>query len=574
MSLFSGTSYPAMVHGSDVSPRWVMKPRSRASSLTLAMGSVAFVDHEGHVVPVDAKGKVQESLTLAIPGASERAQAHPLGDAWLVFSGGRGDTELALVRAGRKKPQPFTEGDHPIQACSVSVDGIAIARASCVELWTHAGKRKWLRKTDCEHVAVALSGATFLALSEDGTLTSYSVVTGEPKDTLRLAGTEAASTWRLALAGRERALLTLGEHVVVVDTATLKVIRRIKTRGPITHLCADADGAVAGFSDGWVQAIDLKGGEAATPVPAHENAELRALALDKTTLYSTCGHKVCAWERASLGVLASSKSPVTAISALGSLVVAGDRAGLLRVLHADTEVARLSLGQEITALRAVSDTSIVAVTARVLVALSAPWKLPKIISLRSPATAFTADASYAFVGTLEGAVDVYDLESDSHLTRYSLSEADVSALALLPGGKLAVGTGAIDGRVFIVDAVAAEVRHRVEAHDEAFGVTCIATEPRGRIVASGSDDGSVALIDPGKGRVLARVRLPETPASIAFEATGKRFICTFADGKAAVVDLADRAKVLALDLRGATHVAWGAAPMFGHADGRVATYSV
>jgi hypothetical protein len=269
---------------SQVSPRWVLKPRARAASLSVALGSVAFVDHAGNVVPVDAKGKAQDSLTFAIPGGSEHAEAHPLGDAWLIFHAGRGDTELALVRAGRKKPQPFTEGADSIQACSVSVDGIAIARARSVELWTHAGKCKWVRATEGAHVAVALSGPTFLALSTEGTLTSYSVVTGEPKDTLRLAGTEPASTWRLALAGRERALLTLGEHVVVVETATLKIARRIKTRGPITHLCADAEGAVAGFADGWVQAIDLKSGEAAPPLRAHENAELRALAMDKTTL--------------------------------------------------------------------------------------------------------------------------------------------------------------------------------------------------------------------------------------------------------------------------------------------------
>ncbi len=567
-----------MGHAAALTPRWVFKPKSRAESLSPTAGSIAFVDHDGNVVPVDAKGKAQLAVPLSTTSSHRPARmlAHPLGDAWLVWAVGSedGDTELSLVRQGRKKAQPFTEGDLPIQACFVSVDGIAVARSASVELWTHAGKRKWMRKTEGAHVAVALSGATFLALSEEGALTSYSVVSGEPKESLRLAGTEPASTWRLALAGRERALLALGEHIVVVDTATMKVVRRIKTRGNITHLVADAEGAIAGFADGWVQAIDLKSGDAAPPLHAHENAEVLALALDKTTLYSTCGLRLCAWERASLGVLPASQSPVTAISSFGGLVVAGDRAGLLRILANGDEVGRLSLGQEVTALRAVSETTVVAVTTRALISLSAPWKLPRIISLRSPATAFTADAGYAFVGTLEGAVDVYDLTSDSHVTRYSLSEADVSALALLPGGKLAVGTGAIDGRVFIVDAVAAEVRHRVEAHDEAFGVTCIAAEPRGRLVASGSDDGSVALIDPGKGKVLARIRLPETPASIAFEASGKRFICTFADGKAAVVDLADRAKVLALDLRGATHVTWGTSPMFGHADGRVAAYSV
>ena len=51
-------------------------------------------------------------------------------------------------------------------------------------------------------------------------------------------------------------------------------------------------------------------------------------------------------------------------------------------------------------------------------------------------------------------------------------------------------------------------------------MTCLAADPRGRIVASGADDGSIALIDPVKGKILARLRVRETPISLAFDKRG------------------------------------------------------
>ena len=89
------------------------------------------------------------------------------------------------------------------------------------------------------------------------------------------------------------------------------------------------------------------------------------------------------------------------------------------------------------------------------------------------------------------------------------------------------------------------------------------------IVASGGDDGSIALLDPAKGRVLARLRVNETPVSLAFEPAGRRLACVFADGTAALLTLAKSASVTDLGLRGATHVAWGDEPIVGFRDGRV-----
>ncbi|HVJ90810.1 MAG TPA: hypothetical protein VM580_13485, partial [Labilithrix sp.] len=91
---------------------------------------------------------------------------------------------------------------------------------------------------------------------------------------------------------------------------------------------------------------------------------------------------------------------------------------------------------------------------------------------------------------------------------------------------------------------------------------------RGRIVASGGDDGSVALLDPAKGRVLAKLRVNETPTSLAFEPSGRRLACVFADGTAALISFAQKsATVSDLGVRGATRVAWGDGPVIGFKDG-------
>jgi hypothetical protein len=139
----------------------------------------------------------------------------------------------------------------------------------------------------------------------------------------------------------------------------------------------------------------------------------------------------------------------------------------------------------------------------------------------------------------------------------------------LTGATLVVGTGALDGRVLFVDVAEAKVVHRVSPHEEAFGVTCLSADARGRIVASGGDDGQIALLDPAKGRILARIRVAETPMSMAFEPSGRRLACVFADGTAAVVTFASSgATVSDLGVRGASHVAWGDSIVFGFKDGR------
>ncbi|MFO0671627.1 MAG: PQQ-binding-like beta-propeller repeat protein [Polyangiaceae bacterium] len=190
------------------------------------------------------------------------------------------------------------------------------------------------------------------------------------------------------------------------------------------------------------------------------------------------------------------------------------------------------------------------------------------VLLDEPATALALDATYAFAGR-HGAVHVYDVARGVSVTQYELSEAAISALVRLPGALLVVGTGALDGRVFVVDVAQAKVVHRIDAHQEAFGCTSLACEPRGRLFASGSDDGTVALVDPAKGRVLARVRLTETPVSLAFDPTGRKLAAVLANGTAVVVSLDQKAAVSTLDVPHAARVTWSDALVIGLTDGRL-----
>jgi outer membrane protein assembly factor BamB len=353
-----------------------------------------------------------------------------------------------------------------------------------------------------------------VTIEEDGGLLFVNKQ-GEEEGTLRLASVDPPDTWRLAKLTWTQLVLAMGDWLVWIDGDSRKVIRRVRARGKVADIVVEGPKLVARLEDGLTQAFDAATGEA----------------------------KVAA--------------PITAICARGDLVISGDKAGRVRI-QKNEAVTKKELA--------------VAATARVLLRAPKPWATPKPVAMRSPSSAFAADDAYAFAGTMSGSVDVYDLENGKAVTSYDLSEDDrITALARLPGALLAVGTGALDGRVLLVDVAEAEVVHRIEPHQEAFGVTCLATDPRGRIVASGADDGTVVLIDPAKGRILARLRMPETPASLAFEQSGRKLVCAFADDTAAIITLGSKgASVDEVDVHNVAKVAWASSgPVFGLGDGNI-----
>jgi WD40 repeat protein len=370
-----------------------------------------------------------------------------------------------------------------------------------------------------------------VTVEEDGTL----LFTGKSDDdqgTLRLASVDPPDTWRLAKLSWTQLVLAMGDWLVWIDGDSRRVVRRVRARGKVADLVVEGERVVARIEDGLTQTFNAQTGEP----------------------------KVAA--------------AVTAIAARGELVIAGDKNGRVRILRGEggAELASLSAGESVLGVHLTKREMALAATARVLVRAPKPWSAPRPVALRSTASAFAADDLYAFTGTMNGGVDVYDLENGRPVTAYALSQDDrITALARLPGALLAVGTGALDGRVLFVDVAEAKVVHRLTPHQEAFGITSLACDARGRIVASGGDDGLVALLDPAKGRVLARLRVPETPVALAFEQSGRKLACAFADGTAAIVTLtAKGAKVDDVAVRNVARVAWGGSfPAFGLNDGAV-----
>ena len=544
----------------------------------VARGDGAFaVEETGALGVYDAEGK--RTSEIALPSGA--VQAQPFAEAWLCRVPGMPHLAPSNARPVRGKPSVFADGGSDVTAFAVAVDGVAVARIDSLELWTHAGKQRW--SVPGSWVAITIVTGHVIALGEDGALVFTAMRDGSTVGTLRLASTEPATDWRLACIDAARVVLALGDWLVWIDVATKKTIRRVRTRDKVISLAADAGWVVAGTDTGWVQAFAADTGEAGATFEAQEGG-VRALALGKKTLFSggsgASGKKaaVHAWPRASLDVQKRAVAPVTALASRGDLVALGDGAGNVRILRGTTEVWARPVGDALTAVHLARGNVLIAATTRVI--LHSPLlptgagaeEAPRPLALRAQATAFAADDDYAFAGTDSGSVDVYDLAEATHVTSYALSDGDVTALARLPGKLLVVGTGALDGRVFVVDVTEAKVLHRMEPHDEAFGVTCLACDPRGRIVASGADDGSIALIDPLKGKILARLRVRETPTSLAFDNEGRRIACVFADGTAGLVKLGPRGATIediALQSPRAVRVAWGDDAVFGFADGAV-----
>jgi len=542
---------------------------SGALALALRGDGVAAVEESGVLGSYDAEGK--RTAETALPKGA--VQAVPFADAWLVRVPATTSLAPSNARPVKGRLAVFADGGTDVTAFAVAVDGVAVARTGSLELWTHAGKQRW--SVSGAWVAVSIVPGHVVALAEDGSLVFTAMRDGVTAGTLHLASTEPATDWRLAAipaheGAPARVVLALGDWLVWIDLATKKTIRRVRARDKVTALVADGEWVVCATDTGWVHAFASDSGEPGGAFVTEQGA-ITSLALGKNTLFSGGANPaVRAFPRAKLDLAKRASAPVTSLAARGDLVAVGDGAGNVRVFRGGAELAARPLGESIISVHVARAELLVAATTRVILRSAPPWDAPRPLALRTPASAFAADEDYGFAGTDLGSVDVYDLASATHVTSYALSDGEVTALARLPGKYLVVGTGALDGRVFVVDVTEPKVVHRLEPHDEAFAVTCLACDPRGRIVASGADDGSIALIDPAKGKVLARLRVRETPISLAFDGDGRRLACVFADGTAGLVKLGPRGATMEdICLTGAARVAWGEEAVFGFLDGRV-----
>jgi len=490
-----------------------------------------------------------------------RLEAH--GDGWLAV--GPGEHHVTRHLGGRVTRHAL--GASAVVGFAAAGEQLAVARAGGLELWTFSDTCRWT--VEGAFVAVALAGRTVVGIRADGEIVFASQLKGAVTGTLKLGVPEPASGWRLAPLDGNRVALALGEWLVIVDVAAQKVVRRSRARGEVSSFAANDSRLVAGLKDGWVQLFDAFTGEARGAQKVHDGPVAAVAAAGSSLFTAAARGPLALWDQSAIEAAARAGAPVTALGSRGAFVASGDRNGRVRLFAGVEEVASLRLDGPIGATLVRPDDSVVVAAGGVLVCLDKPWKTPRPVLLDEPATALALDATYAFAGTEHGAVHVYDVARGVSVTQYELSEAAISALVRLPGALLVVGTGALDGRVFVVDVAQAKVVHRIDAHQEAFGCTSLACEPRGRLFASGSDDGTVALVDPAKGRVLARVRLTETPVSLAFDPTGRKLAAVLANGTAVVVSLDQKAAVTTLDVPHAARVTWSDALVIGLTDGRL-----
>jgi hypothetical protein len=542
-----------------------------------ASGGAAAAVHDRALVHYDAKGAQVGSFELGKRGESVAR----FGDEWLVLI----EKQKHLLRVSEAGEAtaggPFAAGKAAIDAFAVGRDDtVVLVRGETVELWSRHDKRQWAAKLGPSTDQLLVARDQVVVLGEDGALHFFSRERGERLGALRLASPEPCTEWRLVHVDGTVVVLALGDWLVWIDAATRKTVRRVRARAKVREMTADGEHVAVFVEDGFIQAFRATSGEPRGTFAA-EDPEVSGLALGGAELFMLGTDGVRASDRRTLEAASPAASPVSSVTARGLLAIAGDRAGRVRVLENGPdglrEVAALTAAEPapvnggVVGLHVTKNDTVIAAGPRVLMRVPRPWKAPLPIALRGAPTAFAADDAYAFAGSQSGAVEVYDLAAGRHVTTYALSSDDrITALLRTQGASLVVGTGALDGRVLVVDIAEAKVVHRVTPHEEAFGVTCLAADGRGRIVASGGDDGSIALLDPNKGRVLARLRVNETPMSLAFEPSGRRLACVFADGTAAIVTFAQKSATVAdLGVRGASHVAWADGLVFGFKDGHV-----
>jgi WD40 repeat protein len=559
-----------------VTPIWELPTDARTVALSpLTEGSVALVSTDGNAVVVSGQGKPLETFALPRGRAQDHGDVveHPYPNAlhearpegWLASF----PHERHLLRLSKREPSAFGAGPSDVAAFHALGEEVAIARFDRVELWNTQGRRRWEHEGG-PFVRVIIVGKAIVALKADGELLFLAKMSGSLQGRLKLEVPEPAHTWYLAALEGSRFAMTLGDWLVIVDAAKEKVFRRTRLRGQATCLATTDRRAIAGIADGWLQSVDALTGEARGAVHAHQS-RVCAVTIAKNVVVSAADSgDLRAWDLGALSGAQAAAAPTTALSVYGQLVASGDRGGRLRVQKGVEEVGNLRLDGTVTFTHVATDDSVLAVTSSLVVRLAKPWKTPKPLLLETPCTAFVADDEYAFSGNRQGTVDVFDLSRGTKLTSYALTESTISSLARPRGAYLVVGTDSLDGRLFVVDLGEAKVVHRIEAHQEAFGVTALAAEARGRVVASGSDDGTIALIEVAKGRVLARLRVPESPMSLAFDSTGKRLAAVFADGSAATFALDKKGAMTAVSVPKAERVAWSEGTLvFGLTSGRI-----
>jgi hypothetical protein len=536
-----------------------------ASRMAASADGVALLEM-GALVALGADGEP----TARHPFEGQGEAVARFGEEWLVLTSSA--SHLTKLADGGS-PSVFAAGKGAIRAFSTSRDDrVVVARGAYLELWSRDGQLAWKAKLGTV-TGLVMSRDHVLAVTDDGALHFCAREDGEVFGALRLASTEPPTEWRLTHLDANVSVLALGDWLVWLDASTRKTLRRVRAKGHVHAVSADAAHLAALVEGGILQVFASATGEPTASLAAEEASSLALTA--STIVAGVHGRPSLRFRRDEFSGGAPVRQAVRLLASRGALTASVDRAGSLRVVSGDPnglrELSTLAGAEGAVGLSVGTELIVTAATPRALLRASAPYTETRTLALKTPPTSFATDDVYAFVGSQTGTVDVLELASGKTVTTYSLSSDDrITSLVRLPGALLVVGTGALDGRILIVDVAESKVLHRVSPHEEAFGVTCLVADGRGRIVASGSDDGTVVLLEPKSGRVLARLRMPETPVSLAFEPSGRRLACVFGDGTASIVVFSKTgAAVTDLGVRGATSVAWGTTLVLGFKDGHL-----
>jgi WD40 repeat protein len=292
-------------------------------------------------------------------------------------------------------------------------------------------------------------------------------------------------------------VLFTGRSTYVVDTATLRVLRRIPVSGAARGLSPDGRSAALGAFDGSVAILDLRTGERRSLAGRHEDL-VRALSFsaDGRTLATTAGD--------------------------GRVLVRDVRTGAVReTLTGQTggiNTLRFSEDGD-TLYTAGLDGRIIAWDVGGDRRLARPFRAGDENFGYPPPLAISPSGRTVAAGLSDGRVRLHDARTLRRLRDLpGIADRPVSVVEFSPDGRSIAATG-LTGTVELRDATSGR-RVRPPSRDLGAAAHAMAFSPDGNRLAVADIEGNLRLLDPGSGKVLRAARLAGFPPHISYSPDG------------------------------------------------------